>query len=269
MSILICCNRSVKIRCNRRKNSLISKKDIATKISCLFINDNLATFAFSKLRKYVSYSISKWSWSYFIHRACNTFSSAFFCFFFAISFIFFRRRFRLSEIDEFWFSICVDSFSLFRFKSKIMRTLLNRNIILTRIRLSKRKCLILKRLTCALCETNSWNEKKAEKDLIRAEMRNEKNKLNLSWKVFSKIKKTVDDYSTSSSIKFDEKFWINRRKNISTLFKIAEVKKFACCAMCVIDAFFDFNSSIYIKIDVQTEKCVYRSLWKWCRNTRV
>ena len=250
LSILICCNKSVKIRCNRRKNSLISKKDIATKISCLFINDNLATFAFSKFRKYVSYSISKWNWSYFIYCACNTFLLIFFYFFFAISFISFRRRFRFSEIDEFWLSICVDSFLLFRFESKIMRTLLNRNMILTRIRLSERKCLILKRLTCALCETNSWNEKKAEKDLIRAEMRNEKNKLNLSWKIFSKIKKAVDDHSTSSSIKFDEKFWIDRRKNISTLLKIAEIKKFACCAMCVIDAFSDFNSSIYIKIDV-------------------
>ena len=150
-----------------------------------------------------------------------------------------------------------------------MRTFLNRNMILTRIRLSKRKCWILKRLTCALCETNSWNEKKAEKDSIRAKMRNEKNRLNLSWKVFSKIKKTVDDYSTSLSIKFDEKFWIDRRKDISTLLKIAKAKKFACCAMCVIDAFFDFKSSIYIKIDVQTEECVYRSLWKWCKNTRV
>ena len=139
---------------------------------------------------------------------------------------------------------------MFRFESKIMRTLLNRNIILTRIRLSKRKCLILKRLTCALCETNFWNEKKAEEDSVRIEMRNEKNRLNLSWKVFSKVRKTIDDYSTSLSIKFDEKFWIDRRKNISTLLKIAEVKKFACCAMCVIDAFFNFNSSIYIKIDV-------------------
>ena len=163
MSILICCNRSVKIRCSRRKDSLILKKNIATRISCLFISDNLTTFAFSKLRKYVSYSISKWSWSYFIHRAYNIFSSAFFYFFFAISFIFFRRRFRFFEIDEFWFSICVNSFSLFRFESKIMRTLLSRNIILTRIRLSERKCLILKRLTCALCETNFWNEKKSRK----------------------------------------------------------------------------------------------------------
>ena len=59
LSILICCNKSIKIRCSRRKNSLISKKNIATKISCLFINDNLTTFAFSKLKKYVSYSISK------------------------------------------------------------------------------------------------------------------------------------------------------------------------------------------------------------------
>ena len=83
---------------------------------------------------------------------------------------------------------------------------MSRNIILTRICLSKRKCLILKRLTCVLCETNSWNEKKAEKDLIRIEMRNEKNKLYLLWKVFSKIKKAVDDYSTLLSIKFDEKF---------------------------------------------------------------
>ena len=269
LSILIYCNKSVKIRCSRRKDLLILKKDIATKILYLFINDNLTTFAFSKLRKYVSYSISKWSWSYFIHRACNTFSSAFFCFFFAISFIFFRRRFRLSEIDEFWLSICVNSFSLFRFESKIMRTFLSRNIILTRIRLSERKCLILKRLTCALCETNFWNEKKAEEDSIRIKMRNEKNRLNLSWKVFSKIRKTVDDHSKSLSIKFDEKFWIDRRKNISTLLKIAEIKKFACCAMCVIDAFSDFNSSIYIKIDVQTKKCVYRSLWKWCKSTRV
>ena len=206
LSILICCNKSIKIRCSRRKNSLISKKNIATRISYLFISDNLTTFAFSKLRKYVSYSISKWSWSYFIHRACNTFSSVFFYFFFAILFIFFRRRFRFFEIDEFWLSICVDSFSLFRFESKIMRTFLNRNMILTRIRLSKRKCLILKRLTCALCETNFWNEKKAKKNSVRAEMRNEKNKLNLWWKVFSKVKRTVDDHSTSSSIKFDEKF---------------------------------------------------------------
>ena len=59
---------------------------------------------------------------------------------------------------------------------------------------------------CVLCETNSWNEKKAKKDSIRIEMRNEKNRLNLLWKIFSKIKKAIDDHSTLLSIKFDEKF---------------------------------------------------------------